>query len=361
MLGDDMRPVQPMQDFLVWKLLGRGITLSILTWEAYGRALWDFASFLHANGIAWDANFSAPGKGPMSRYRDWSVGELGLSAKTVNARLRLVTEFYEWAQHRKLIDTLPFGYLESRARPIDHLLAHVDRGVRMNCRPDVELTEWAAPAEFLTQPQLRVVRALPLSSSRRLLFELMARSGLRSVEARTFPLSRVFNPAAGLGHTLGSMIRVRLDPKEMRTKFGKTRDVDVPYSLMQDLHAYTLYERNRLASSKQPCGQLLLTVNGRAFSKDGVAEVFAQISRQVGFRVTALMLRHSYAIHTLATLRANPNYHGEPLLYLRDRLGHSDVQTTTGYLRQLEQLAGAAALAIEDEFNVLFAPTPASV
>lgn len=355
LLGDDMRPLQPMQDFLVWRLLGNGVALSTLTWEAYGRALWDFSCFLHANDLTWNSPFTAPGKGPVSRYRDWSLHELRLSARTVNSRLRLVTEFYEWAQRRQLIDVLPFGYLELRARPIDHLLMHVDRGQRTNQRPDVEVVEWVAPPEFLTSTQLDAVRALPVSTSWRLLVDLMARVGLRSVEARTFPLSRVFNPASRAGCEPGQMIRVRLDPREMQTKFSKPRDVDVPYSLMQDLYAYTLYERNRLAKPGSPCKPLILTVGGRPFSKDAIVGVFQRISRQAGFRTTALMLRHSYAIHTLSRLRANPQYHGEPLLYVRDRLGHADVQTTTVYLRQIEQLAGATALAIEDEFNALFA------
>lgn len=351
-----MYPVQPFQKFLIWKLLEQGVHMSPITWEDYGRRLWDYVSFLHANGLAWDDPFSAPGESVVSRYRDWSVTKLALSAKTVNSRLRLIVEFYEWTFKQGLIDRLPFDYSDVRVPEIDHLLMHVQRGERVVSRPRVLLSEWKAMPVFLTSKQIQVVRSLPLSPTRRLLFELMLRVGLRSVEARTFARGYVFNPAARRDCAPGRMIRLRLDPRDMHTKFVKSRDVDVPYSLMRDLYAYTLYERNRLASvSSEQQTSLLLTTHGVPFSKDSVAETFRAISVAAGFRVTARMLRHSYAIHTLARLRANPDYVGEPLLYVRDRLGHENVQTTTVYLDQIEQLAGAAVLAIADEYDALFA------
>ncbi|MEH6437344.1 tyrosine-type recombinase/integrase [Massilia sp. DD77] len=352
-----MHPVQPFQQFLIWKLLGRGVQLSSITWEDYGRRLWDFARFLHANGLAWNEPVYELGKSVVARYRDWSVSELTLSAKTVNGRLRLIVDFYEWAHTRELIDRLPFDYADVRVPQFDRLLMHVDEGERTVGRPNIMLREWTAMPEFLTSDQIRIVRALPLSPTRRLLFELMVRVGLRSVEARTFPLRYVFNPATRRDCAPDRMIRLRLDPRHIHTKFGKARDVDVPYSLMSDLYSYTLYERNRLVNgaSQQHRASLLLTTHGMSFSKDAVAETFRTVSALAGFRVTALMLRHTYAIYTLARLRANPDYTGEPLLYLRDRLGHENVQTTAVYLAQIEQLAGATVLSIADEYEVLFA------
>lgn len=353
-LDQDMRPLQPFQDFLIWRLLGRGFPLSELTWEAYGRRLWDYAMFLSANHVPWDQTFDAPGKSPLVRYRDWSLRELNLSRKTVNSRLRLVGDFYEWAHARRLIPSLPFTYRPTRLRRVDHLLMHVSQGVPVETR-GLEVREWSAPPEFLTLEQLRLARSACTSPGRTILFDLMFRVGLRSVEARTFPLSYVFNPAQRADCKPDQMIRVRLDPRDMHTKFAKPREVDVPFSLMQEMYSYTLYERNRLASTSSAQSQaLVLTASGRQFSKDAVVGLFASLSVAVGFRVSALMLRHSYAIHTLAKLRARTDYHGEPLLYLRDRLGHSDVQTTLVYLRQIEQLAGGLVLAVENELNRLF-------
>lgn len=354
-LGDDMRPAQPFQDFLLWKLLGRGKKLSLLTFDSYGRRLWDFAMFLAANGLHWDDKAVAPGLSVVAKYRDWSAGELSLNPRTVNGRLRLVREFYEWARGRGLIRELPFTYSETRLANFDHMLAHLDAPERHIAKSNLDLREWAAMPEFLTIEQLRAVRAVLRSPGQRLLFDLMTRVGLRSVEARTFPAKYVFNPAKRPDCQPDRMIRIRLLPSDMSIKFDKPRDVDVPYTLMQELHAYTLYERNRLLETRaEAVPSLIATVNGAVFSKDTVGQLFRAASAKVGFRATALMLRHSYAVHTLKRLRAQKDFEGEPLLYVRDRLGHEDVQTTVVYLRQIDQLAGGLVLAMNDEFDRLF-------
>lgn len=66
------------------------------------------------------------------------------------------------------------------------------------------------------------------------------------------------------------------------------------------------------------------------------------------------MLRHSYAIHMLLYLRKHPEIPVEPLLYVRDRLGHANAQTTLIYLTQIDRLLGAEALAMMTEFDALY-------
>jgi len=354
-LGDDMCPVQPVQNFILWKLLGRGKMLSKLTWEDYGRRLWDFFAFLHSNDLTWDVSGKTPGNGVVARYRDWSLFELGLSRRTVNSRLRLVVEFYEWAQRERHILELPFAYLEARQSQRNHMFVHVGKIDNTVQKPDVAVREWASQPEYLSQEQLCMCRSLPLKPGARLMFALMERVGLRSCEARTFPLKYVFNPTLRAGCRPDRLIRIKLDPRDMWIKFDKEREVDIPFSLMADLHAYSLFERNRLASAAHcTYDALILNVYGRPYTRGAVNEVFKSISAKVGFRARALMLRHSYAIHTLSKLRREPSFEGEPLLYVRDRLGHSDVQVTIGYLRQIDQLTGGIVLAIEDEFDRMF-------
>jgi len=356
-LGDDMYPLQPAQDFIVHKLLGQGKSLSPLTWEDYGRRLWDYFAFLNANGIAWDDPATETGKGPVARYKAWSLTEAGVSAKTLNGRLRLVAKFYEWAVKQGLIATVPYGYEERRVGARDHFLKHAEARDATAERADIFVREWAAMPEFLAKEQVQAcLRSVAMrKDSRRLLFNLMWRVGLRSCEARTFPLSYVFDPTKRKDCRPGRMIRIRLDPADMSIKFGKPREVDVPFSLMGAMYTYTLYERNRQASaSTQEHSALVLNEYGRPYSKDAVGDLFRALSAQVGFRATALMLRHSYAVHTLARLRKEPSFEGEPLLYVRDRLGHSDVQTTAIYLSQINQLASQLVLAIEDEFDRMF-------
>jgi integrase len=100
--------------------------------------------------------------------------------------------------------------------------------------------------------------------------------------------------------------------------------------------------------------ELIHTTHGRRNGKDSAVTAFSRLSDQVGFRVRPLMLRHSYAIHTLLLLRSRPDLKLEPLMYVRDRLGHASVQSTMVYLQQIERLLGAEALAMMDEFDQLY-------
>ncbi|WP_162240461.1 tyrosine-type recombinase/integrase [Acidovorax sp. Leaf84] len=355
-MGDDQRPIQPMQSFLLWALLERGKLLKPLTWDVYGRAIWDFASFLYANELKWDEFPKTWGDSVVARYRDWSLFELRLRAKTVNARLRIVVAFYEWARTEQHIAFVPFIYDEKSKRNAG-FLAHVQNITAKSKRAALLLSEWESPPEFLATDQIRICRATLASTSHRLLFDLMVRVGLRSCEARTFPLKYVFNPARRADCTPARMIVVRLDPRDMLIKYDKPREVHIPYGLMCELHAYSLYERNRALGIDGDEAPVFLTAYGRPFSKSAIAEMMARLRRKVGFPVNALMLRHSYAVHTLLSLRKSSDYFGEPLLYVRDRLGHSSVETTTIYLRQIERLTGDLINAIESEFTMLFRET----
>lgn len=109
-LNDEMEPAGPFHNYLTWRLLGKGAALDQKTWEAYGRAIWDFARFLQANNLTWNQPFTAPGEGVVAMYRDWQVTDLKLDAGTINQRLRQVVELYEWAQGKGLIGELTPAY-----------------------------------------------------------------------------------------------------------------------------------------------------------------------------------------------------------------------------------------------------------
>lgn len=352
-LDDSMAPAQPFHDYLMHRLLENGKVLDEKTWEAYGRRLWDFARFLVANGVTWNQPFASVGQSVVSAYRNWQAGDLKLDPSTINGRLAVIAAMYQWALGRGLVERLPFSHSEVTAHAIQHDLAHVTGGRKTVSRPDILLDEWEKEPAFLTADQLRVARGSIRSTSQRLLFDLMSRVGLRSVEARTFPLSYVFDPASRRALRPGSFIELLLEPADMEIKFGKPRAVHVPYSLMEDMFAYTTYERTGLAD-RLARSELILTTHGNPYSKDSAVKVFADLGRRLGFPIRPLMLRHSYAVHTLLMLRSRPEIKLEPLMYVRDRLGHRSVQHTMIYLRQIERLLGAEALAMMDDFDRLY-------
>lgn len=354
LVDDEGWPLEPAQTFL-WETLTQGGSVeSPLTWEAYGRWLYDFFAFLSANQLNWNAPQTSNGLSVVAQYRDWSISEVGISASTLNKRLNIVVRFYEWCKHKNHVEHLPFGRRDVRAPNTGGFLAHVSNG-KTTSKATILVKEHKPTIWLLTKEQVRIGLSLPMDDSHRLLFHLMVRSGLRSCEARTFPLSYVFNPRTRRDLRPGQIIQVNLNPKDMHIKFSKPRSVDVPWSLMEDMWSYSLHEREkrRQVSDDKP-SPLILSANGTEFNKDAVVDVMKAIEKKAGFPVRAHMLRHSYATYTLMALRKIPEFEGEPLLYVRDRMGHSDVQTTAIYLHLINQLSAQAVLAHEDEIDRLF-------
>lgn len=358
LLDDSLEPAQPFHDYLQYRLLDAGKLLDAKTWEAYGRRLWSFADYLHKHNLQWDQPAKKGEHNAVRSFRDWQVGEKKLDPGTINDRLQIVVGMYEWAAEHQLIDHVPFSYTDILVHGVQHDLAHITGGRQVFQKPDILVDEWEKEPAFLTGEQLRVARGSIRATSQRLLFDLMARVGLRAIEARTFPCSYVFDPAARKGLKEGSVIEVKLDPRDMETKFDKPRVVHVPYSLMQDMYAYTAFERRTL--ELEPREELVLTSHGQPYSKDSASKIFRDLGKRLGFRIAPLMLRHSYAIHTLILLRRHPEAAVEPLMFVRDRLGHSSVQHTMVYLSQIERLLGSEALAMINEFDELYGITPAS-
>ncbi|HEC2554307.1 TPA: tyrosine-type recombinase/integrase [Raoultella ornithinolytica] len=358
LIGADGWPVQPAQSFLWHILIESGESLSTLTWEAYGRRLYDYFAFLEANTLAWNDETPAHGLSVLSRYRDWSIGELALNPRTVNNRLALIVRFYRWAKLNNLIKVLPFGEKKTHVVPHSGLLSHVTRPGKERSKISIMLRERKRLMKFLTKDQVKVCLALDADPSHQILFHLMVRTGLRSCEARSFPLKYVFNPRLKNGLRRGQMISVTLEPSDMQIKYDRPRIIDVPWSLMEDMWSYSLHQREmRNSRGDGSVTALLLTNEGKQYSKDAVVDIMKSYERKCGFYVRAHMLRHTYGTYTLLALRKTKEFEGEPLMYVRDRLGHSDVQTTMIYLHLINQLEAQSVLAYEDEIDMMFMAT----
>jgi len=230
LIGADGWPVQPAQSFLWHILIESGESLSTLTWEAYGRRLYDYFAFLEANALAWNDETPAHGLSVLSRYRDWSIGELALNPRTVNNRLALIVRFYRWAKLNNLIKVLPFREKKTHIVPHSGLLSHVTRPGKERSKISIMLRERKRLMKFLTKEQVKVCLALDADPSHQILFHLMVRTGLRSCEARSFPLKYVFNPRLKNGLRRGQMISVALEPSDMQIKYDRPRIIDVPWS-----------------------------------------------------------------------------------------------------------------------------------
>ena len=296
--------------------------------------------------------------GVIEAWRDWSKGTLALQASTINLRLRTVVRFYEWAVRKAYIERLPFDYVSVETSRQPGFLAHVDTTEGRVASPQVLLLQKQPSIEFLTKTQIGVCHAALSNPTHQLMYELMVRTGLRQIECRTFPDAYVFDPERRKDLQPGQKIRLHIDPAHMEIKNSKPRDVDMPYDLMEKLWTYSVRRRQARASNHhkaQEFPHLFLTEGGLPYSKDSIGAIFRALSKRVKFRVTAHMLRHSYATYLLWSLRKSSTFEGEPLLYVRDRMGHSNVSTTVIYLHLINSLEGHLVLAHEDEIDQLFA------
>lgn len=358
LLNDNCEAMQPAQTFL-WSLLTHsGRIGSEKTWNAYGRAIYDFFAFIYANNIDWQSPPQLGMPGPVDAYRDWAKGIVGLDASTINQRLRIVVRFYKWAKKNGYVSQIPFGHVSVKTNRQPGFLAHVDTTGNTVESPEILLRERKRSVKILTREQVIVCRNDLPNITHRLMFELMVRTGLRQIECRTFPESYVFDPTRRKDLTHGQKIRLSLNPADMKLKFDTPRDIDVPYALMQDLWDYVVRRRQK-RERNQTDGikfkTLFLTEDGNPYGESSFTQIFRSLSKRVAFKVSPHMLRHTYATYLLWTLRKSKTFAGEPLLYVRDRMGHTDVSSTTVYLHLINSLEGHLVLAHEDEMDELFA------
>ena len=119
---------EPALNFLIYYCIKRGRCQSVKSWKPYGQAMYDYLSFLQANNMDW-REFYADGNRDstiIANYRDWSLSECGLSAVTINQRLRVIVKFYQYALRHDWIASLPYLMEEVFVRQPKGFLAHVN-------------------------------------------------------------------------------------------------------------------------------------------------------------------------------------------------------------------------------------------
>jgi integrase/recombinase XerD len=356
LINDDGDAIQPAQAFL-WDLLTRsGRITSKKSWENYGRAIYDFFAFSITNGFDWKNPAIEGRPTAIEAWRDWSRGTLNLKTNTINSRLRLVVRFYEWAMRTGRIERTPFDYVTVRTDRSPGFLHHVNvTGNKVNV-PQVVFRQERQHVRLLTREQIVACHeTLQTNLTHQLMFELMVRTGLRQGECRSFPDAYVFDPTHRNDLHPDRKIRIDLNPMDLEIKFSRARSIDMPFDLMDRLWLYSLRQRQRRANNNPNAElpNLFLTEQGRAYGKTSLNTIFTQLSARVGFAVTPHMLRHSYATYLLWSLRKSTTFQGEPLLYVRDRMGHTNLTTTTIYLHLVNSLEGSLVLAHEDEIDGL--------
>ncbi|BDB30177.1 MULTISPECIES: tyrosine-type recombinase/integrase [Cupriavidus] len=357
LLWDSMESCAEANEFLRHYLL-RGAIGSRNSWEPTGRSLYDYFSFLQAHDLRWDDVDRGEKKTLLAAYRDYCFKTAGLQRNTVRNRLLYVCEFYSFAQQRGWIKQLPFGYETRRTMRTGGFLAHADGSGGTKAVRDVMPRARKDLPQYLTLTQVHALLTAAANPHHRMIIRLAVGSGLRREELASFPRAYVFDP--DLAGRPERNIRVHLDPEDgqgMQTKGNKPRSIYIGRRLMKDLNHYAIHERGlRSSLSGAPQKALFLNQFGERFTDDGKSlnRIIKEIGRKAGVRVWAHLLRHTYATHTLVSLqRVRDRSRIEPLVFLKQQLGHASVQTTMVYLHLVNELADEAVLAYDDELNDL--------
>ena len=174
---------------------------------------------------------------------------------------------------------------------------------------------------------------------------------------------------------------VELDPQEMSTKGDTPRTIHLPISLMADLWDYVIHERHEtIRKHGTDPKALFVTAKGNPWSiRTSLNNSLNRLA--LPFSCYPHILRHTYATHTLKSLldreglsfdshlsklikEKNPEVFSyleqllekkglafNPLIYVRDRLGHSSITTTEKYLHFLDDIEDDLRTSYQEEIE----------
>ena len=357
---DQYYPIKVLNNYMLYLVFEQGSAESPLTWRSYADALLDYFCWLNANGLKWDdkPRMTKHGKeiSNLALYQRWSAHDhrkpdgYNLANSTINNRVARIQFFYKWAkEYARLINFLPYVEV-MKQKPYRHpdAFAHT-HGKQYALSSNLKLPEKKQLPPVLSLEQCRELLACSISKTLKLMMKMMLGTGLRNEECRTFPRKYVFDPS---GLDKSKRICISLDPRSMKLKGNKARDIYLSWQRMAALYEYTKYGEGvkRAHRYHDQFGVapplLFLQEQGQPWSENGLTNGFRKLwhghERRgykyppvLSFKVTPHMLRHTYATMELYSERQKRGV-GHALAWVRDRLGHSSIQTTTIYVHCLD-------------------------
>ncbi len=228
------------------------------------------------------------------RLDDWltHLGKLGLSDGVRQNRVMLVKRFFAWLTTRGAIVTDPAASLEL---------------------PKVKSPLPPVPpsADDLARLLQIMPNDTPVQARDRALLEVLYGCCLRLAEALALDVNDV--------DIDGGLLKVR------KGKGGKGRVVPIPRQTAEALNVY-LDRRGDLLKKGKPVKGLFITRRGDRVTKYAVHALFKKLRGFTGMkRFHPHLLRHAGAVGMLRG--------GASLRHVQELLGHSDPETTRGYLR----------------------------
>jgi integrase len=267
-----------------------------------------------------------------------------------------VCRFYESSLEKKLIDKLPFKYETRSGNQAPGYLEHVNAtGGRTKTNDAMPRADKQLP-KYFTIDGIKSLLGACTNVHHRAFIRFGLQTGLRRMELATFPVAYIKRALRAPGDSRNVLLR--LNPNDghgIKTKRNKPRNLWVSRTLLEEADRYIVQRRGeRILSSDKDCGRLFVNQNGEAYAGKGKAfeKIVRDIGRLVGLEANPHMLRHTYATHTLVSLQRSKSAN-DPLVFLKNQLGHSSIYTTMIYAHLVDDFVDDAVLEYDDELNGL--------
>lgn len=377
-------PILVVNRFLMYLTLEIGKVHSPITIKNYSNSLYDYFSFLEAQGCTWDEQPRWTDSGTevsnLSLYQRWCHDTYRkdngkkLQHSTINIRIGHIESFYRWAKNiAKIIDWVPFVQILKPLPGREHpdAMVHTHAGIHYIETSQSRLPVKKEPPKLLSLDQCWDLRLAPMSDTLRNATWLLLGTGIRNEECRTFPRVYVFDPAK---IDKKKRIRIYLNANEMQTKGNKSRYVFVSWSLMNALYQYTKFGegavRAKLYLEKHgfPPPMLFLNDRGEPYSEKGLNNAYRKLCKGfekrgkfipplISFAVNPHKLRHTFATMELHYESERLDKHGNrkglghALKWVQKRLGHTSLQSVSIYVHCLELLDSSALNKYQQELD----------
>ncbi|WP_404396198.1 tyrosine-type recombinase/integrase [Pseudoalteromonas phenolica] len=371
LLNNQMEIVKPVFRFIIYLVIQDGRIQSKKTIKSYALALYDYFSFLEANELNWDEPYLNDSQhfsiSAVALYRNWSRsllknnGQRAVSDSTINLRLSGLKRFYEYCYSVGLISFEPWETLfKVQTEIVPSFLSHT-RGQKIVKSNDLVLKTFKVPPKMISLEQCKQLICSINNKTLKLMTKLILATGLRKDELISFERRYLFEPNM---RRFDMRIPIDLVPSKtgQRTKGSKPRRIFVSAPLMRELwdHIHFGEGVSRANKFKSRYGYdspfVFLNRFGEPYSEAGLNNAYRKLytgaKKKIDFKVSPHMLRHTYATIELYSESQRTNI-AAALTWIKERLGHSSIVTTSVYLHCIESLQEHELSTYQNELDAM--------
>jgi integrase/recombinase XerD len=326
LLGDDLRPVGPVESFLAYLT---AIERSPNTVKAYAHDLKDWWIYLDGRGLGWRSVGLEAVAGFVAWLRLPPMARAGVvavlptvghhcTASTVNRKLAAVGTFYGFHARsgvvvaEELATLRPAGRHRSAATSYRPFLQHVASGQPVRAKT-IKLKTGGRRPQVLTVGEAQRILDACEHLRDRLLFALLLDTGIRIGEA------------LGLRHDdiaiAEQQVTVvpRINDNRARAKAGRSRGIPASTELMR-LYCDYLHREYGALDCDYVFVNLFAAPHGRPWAYPAVYDLVRRLRRVTGIAFGPHHYRHTYATWLLRG--------GAGLETVKELLGHASISTT---------------------------------